>query len=131
MNFLGYEMKDYIAKALKDLNFEDFSDIQKSVFDNLASGKNIIARSKTGSGKTHSFLIPIFNDLDENLNEVQALIIAPTKELSLQIYKVCQHIASFCSKEIVVKNYSSGTDREKEIAKLENASNSYRYTWKN
>ena len=119
MKYLGYEIKDYVAKALMDLKFEDFSNIQKEVFDNLASGKNIIARSKTGSGKTHSFLIPIFNDLDEDLNEVQALIIAPTKELSLQIYKVCQHIASFCGKEIVIRNYSSGTDRNKEIAKLD------------
>ena len=119
MKFLGYEMKDYIAKALQDLKFNDFSNIQKEVFENLNSGKNIIARSKTGSGKTHSFLIPIFNDLDEDLNEVQALIIAPTKELSLQIYKVCQHIASFCGKEIVIRNYSSGTDRNKEIAKLD------------
>ena len=55
MKFLGYEMKDYIAKALQDLKFNDFSNIQKEVFENLNSGKNIIARSKTGSGKTHSF----------------------------------------------------------------------------
>ena len=107
MLFDGYELKDYIVRALKDLKFESFTSVQKEVFDNLNNNKNIIAKSKTGSGKTHSFLVPIFNDLDEDDYKVQALIVAPTKELSFQIYKVAQHIASFSDKRIVIKNYSA------------------------
>ena len=78
MLFDGYELKDYIVKALKDLKFESFTTVQHEVFDNLNNNKNIIAKSKTGSGKTHSFLVPIFNDLDEDDYKVQALIVAPT-----------------------------------------------------
>lgn len=121
MLFDGYELKDYIVKALKDLNFESFTKIQHEVFDNINNNKNIIAKSKTGSGKTHSFLVPIFNDLDEDDYKIQAVIVAPTKELSFQIYKMAQHIASFSSKRIDIKNYSGGTDRLKEIDKLSNS----------
>ena len=122
MKFDGYELKDYIVRALNDLKFDSFSNVQKEVFDNLNNNKNIIVKSKTGSGKTHSFLVPIFNDLDEDDYKVQALIIAPTKELSMQIYKMAQHIASFSSKRIDIKNYSGGTDRLKEIEKLNTSS---------
>lgn len=119
MNYLGYELKSYIINALKDLGFKEFTDVQKETFDSLNTSKNILAKSKTGSGKTHAFLVPIFNDLDESLKEVQATIIAPTKELALQIYKVAQHIASFSPNEISIKNYAGGTDRERELLKLE------------
>ena len=118
MNFKNYEFKNYIKKAIEDLGFEEFTDVQLSVFDNLKTNKNILAKSRTGSGKTHAFLLPIFNDLEEDLNQVQATIIAPTKELSIQIYKVAQHIASFSPKAINIKLFSGGTDRLKEIDKL-------------
>ena len=118
MNYLGYELKDYIVRAVKDLGFTEFTDIQKKIFDNFNSNKNIIAKSKTGSGKTHAFLIPIFNSLDEDKKIVHALIIAPTKELAMQIYKVAQHIASFSDKAINIKLFSSGTDRDREVQKL-------------
>ena len=100
MVFDGLELKDYIVRALKDLRFESFTEVQKAVFNKMKLEKNILAKSKTGSGKTHAFLIPIFQDLDEKQNKVQATIVAPTKELAMQIYKMAQHIASFCPDRI-------------------------------
>lgn len=120
MRFDGYDFKDYLVKAIMDLHFKNFSTIQKEVFNNLSSSRNIIAKSKTGSGKTHAFLLPIFNSLDEKRNEVQALIVSPTTELAIQTYKVASHLASFSSYEINIKVYTGGTDREKEIQYLEN-----------
>ena len=111
---------DYIVKAIKDLRFESFTPVQKEVLDDMKLNKNILAKSKTGSGKTHAFLIPIFQSLDEKKYNVQATILAPTKELAMQIYKVAQHIASFSGDRIDIKLYSGGTDRLKEIAKLSN-----------
>ena len=119
MVFDGLELKDYIVRALKDLRFEQFTDVQRAVFNKMKSEKNILAKSKTGSGKTHAFLIPIFQDLDEKVNKVQATIVAPTKELAMQIYKMAQHIASFSPERIDIKLYSGGTDRLKEVEKLE------------
>ncbi len=120
MRFDGYEFKDYLVKAINDLHFKKFSTIQKEVFNNISSSRNIIAKSKTGSGKTHAFLLPIFNALEEKRNEVQALIVSPTTELANQTYKVAAHLASFCSYEINIKVYTGGTDRDKELQYLEN-----------
>ncbi|MGM9971849.1 MAG: DEAD/DEAH box helicase, partial [Anaeroplasmataceae bacterium] len=78
----------------------------------------LLVRSKTGSGKTHAFLIPIFNNLDESKQIVQAVIVSPTKELAMQTYKVAQHIASFSPDTISIKLYSGGSDREREIESL-------------
>ena len=116
--FEPYNFKKYIVNALKDLNFKELSPIQKLVLDNISTDKNIIAMSKTGSGKTHSFLIPIFNDLDETNKTTQAVIVAPTLELARQIYKMAQHIASFSPEAIVVKAFYGGTDMKREMEKI-------------
>lgn len=121
MMFDGFDLKDYVVRALADLKFKEFTDVQKSVFNKLKTSKNILAKSKTGSGKTHSFLIPIFEDLNELEYQTQAVIVAPTKELAMQIYKVAQHIASFSKDRIDIRLYSGGTDRNKEIEKLKSA----------
>lgn len=118
MKFNGYELKKYIVEAIKDLNFKEFSEVQKQVFNKLSNEKDIVAKSKTGSGKTHAFLIPIFNSLDENNTQTQAVIISPTNELANQIYKFCLHMASFSPQQINVKLYVGGTDRNKEVEKL-------------
>lgn len=118
MTFDGFEFKDYIVRAIKDLGFKNFSDVQKGVFMALKGNKNILARSKTGSGKTHAFLIPIFNDLDPKQNIVQAVILSPTTELARQTYKVCQHIASFSPDTINIKLYVGGSDRNRDIEAL-------------
>ena len=120
MIFDNYNLKDYIVRSLNDLRFKEFTDIQYEVFKALKGDKNILAKSKTGSGKTHAFLVPIFNELDETKEECFATIIAPTKELATQIYKMAQHIASFSPDTINIKLFISGTDRDREIEKLKN-----------
>ena len=121
MRFDNYELKDYIVKAIQDIGFKEFTPIQKNVLDSLKNNKNILAKSKTGSGKTHAFLIPIFQELNEDKYEAFATIISPTKELAMQTYKMAQQIASFCGKRIDIKLYCGGTDRLKEIEKLKNS----------
>ena len=91
MLFDNYEFKDYLVRAMRDLGFKELSPIQKLVLENLNNDKNIIAMSKTGSGKTHAFLLPIFNGLDEEDKTCQAVIVPPTLELARQIYKMAQH----------------------------------------
>lgn len=118
MEFDGYEFKNYIVQALEDLKFQSLTPVQKEVLNAIHMNKNILAKSKTGSGKTHSFLLPIFEELDEENHSVFATIVSPTKELAIQTYKMAQHIASFSGKQIDIKLFSGGTDRLKEIEKL-------------
>ena len=118
MKFDGYDIKEYVHRALVDLKFETLTPVQKEVLNSVQFNKNILVKSKTGSGKTHSFLLPIFDALDEDNHTVFATIIAPTKELAMQTYKMAQQIASFSEKRIDIKLFCGGTDRLKEIEKL-------------
>ncbi len=115
-----FELKKYINSALNDLNFKELMEIQKEVLRELKSEKNIIGMSKTGSGKTHAFLIPIFNSLDELDEKCQAVIVAPTNELVNQIYKKASHISSFCDKTIKIKFFTATSDIKREVEKLKN-----------
>ncbi len=120
MKFDNIEFKDYIVRAMEDLQFKALTPVQKEVLSHLKGNKNILAKSKTGSGKTHAFLLPIFQELKEEESTIFATIISPTKELAMQTYKMAQHIASFSSKRIDIKLFCGGTDRLKEIEKLKN-----------
>lgn len=120
MQFDGIELKPYIAKAIQTIGFQEFTPVQKEVFKKVNQKEHLVVRSKTGSGKTHAFLVPIFQSLLEENHACHATIVAPTSELALQIYKMAQQIASFCDKQIDIKLYCGGTDRLKEIEKIKN-----------
>ncbi len=113
-----FELKKYITSALNDLKFKELMEIQKEILRENKSDRNIIAMSKTGSGKTHAFLIPIFNDLEELDEKCQAVIVAPTNELATQIYKKASHLASFCDKTIKIKCFTATSDIKREVEKL-------------
>lgn len=120
MTFDNYTFKDYIVRAMLDLQFKSLTPVQKEVLDAFKKNKNLLVKSKTGSGKTHAFLLPIFQELQEENSSVFTTIISPTKELAMQTYKMAQHMASFCEKRINIKLFCGGTDRLKEIAYLKN-----------
>lgn len=86
MKFTSLNLKEWIIKVLNDKQIYETTDIQTQAFSSKNNNKSLIITSKTGSGKTLCFLINILNKIDINKNEVQALIIVPTKELSRQIY---------------------------------------------
>ena len=77
-----------------------------------------MGESKTGSGKTHTFLLPIFEKLDESSDDVQVVITAPSRELGTQIYQATKQIAEHSEQEIRVVNYVGGTDKLRQIEKL-------------
>ena len=115
-----YHVKDYIIESLKELNFKEFTDIQKKVIPNALKNQNIIGTSKTGSGKTHSFLIPLFNKIKEDNNNLQGLIILPTKEIARQTYEFCKIINKYNDNKLDIKLYIGGNNKQKEINKLNN-----------
>ncbi|MDU4936812.1 MAG: DEAD/DEAH box helicase, partial [Peptostreptococcaceae bacterium] len=84
-NFEDFNLNKDIIKSLNNLNYKKPSRVQSEVIPNLLNKENVIVKSQTGSGKTASFAIPICESIDINDNNVQALIVAPTRELALQI----------------------------------------------
>ena len=121
MKFTEFKFKDYIQEALRDLNFLEATPVQEKLIPVVLSGRDLVGESKTGSGKTHTFLLPIFQMLDEEADSVQAVITAPSRELAAQIYQASRQLASFSDKEIRVANYVGGTDKARQIGKLESS----------
>ena len=121
MKFTEFKFKDYIQEALRDLNFVEATPVQEKLIPVVLSGRDLVGESKTGSGKTHTFLLPIFQMLDEEADSVQAVITAPSRELAAQIYQAARQLASFSEKEIRVANYVGGTDKARQIGKLESS----------
>ena len=121
MKFTEFNFKDYIQEALKDLNFVEATEVQEKLIPVVLSGRDLVGESKTGSGKTHTFLLPIFQELDEKADSVQAVITAPSRELATQIYQAARQLASFSEQEIRVANYVGGTDKARQIGKLESS----------
>ena len=121
MKFTEFKFKEYIQEALRDLNFVEATTVQEKLIPVVLSGRDLVGESKTGSGKTHTFLLPIFQMLDEEADSVQAVITAPSRELAAQIYQAARQLASFSEKEIRVANYVGGTDKARQIGKLESS----------
>lgn len=121
MNFTDFTFKPYIAKALENLGFKTPTEVQEKLIPVVLSGRDLVGESKTGSGKTHTFLLPMFEQLEPGLDQVQAVITAPSRELATQIYQAARQIAECSEEEIRVVNYVGGTDKLRQIDKLATA----------
>ena len=84
-NFEEFNLNKDILKALYNLKYKNPTKVQSEVIPNFLKNKDVIVKSKTGSGKTASFAIPICQSVDINNNSVHGLIIVPTRELALQV----------------------------------------------
>src|SRR5690554_4432585 len=120
MTFKDFKLKDYIYKSLNDLSFTTPTKIQELIIPKVLKNQNVIGKSSTGTGKTHSFLIPIVQKLDENLNEVQSVIISPTRELALQLYNETMKLLKYVD-GVDVRLYVGGSNRDAEIKRLESS----------
>ncbi len=74
-----------LIAVLKELGFSDLTPIQQQSIPPLLQGRDLIGQSRTGSGKTAAFALPILEKIDLKLRSVQALIICPTRELASQV----------------------------------------------
>lgn len=83
--FTNFKLDTTIIKSLDNLNYNKPSKVQIKVIPKLLENNEVIVKSKTGSGKTASFGIPICEKINVENNSVQALIIVPTRELALQV----------------------------------------------
>lgn len=121
MTFTDFNFKDYLNEALVDLQFKEPTPVQEKLIPLILTGRDLVGESKTGSGKTHTFLLPIFQKLDEELDQVQAVITAPSRELARQIYEAAKQLASFSNQDIRLVNYVGGTDKKRQQDKLQSS----------
>ncbi len=119
MKFSEYNLRPFLNEGLKSINFISPTKIQELVLPRAFKHESIIVQSATGSGKTHSFLIPILQNLNLEKEEVQAVIISPTRELASQLYEVLLKLTKCSETPINVARAIGGVDREQEIKRFE------------
>ena len=85
MKFEDLSLSEEIKKSLKEINYITMTPIQEKTFDKIIQGRNIVAASNTGTGKTLAFLVPLIEKIDIDVNSTQILILVPTRELAIQI----------------------------------------------
>ncbi|TWT08232.1 DEAD/DEAH box helicase [Planococcus sp. CPCC 101016] len=114
--FNEYPFKPFLLEAVEKLGFTEPTPIQKEMMPHILKGSSAIGQSHTGTGKTHSFIIPIVERIDVSKQEVQAVIAAPTRELGTQIFNELQKLV--VGSGIEVKSFIGGTDKQRSINKL-------------
>lgn len=93
-SFADLGLDPAVLKGLKDLGYESPSAIQAATIPSLLAGRDVVGRAQTGTGKTAAFALPILSRLDLTQQTPQALVLAPTRELALQ---VCEAFESYAS----------------------------------
>jgi len=80
-------LPDSLREAVQSIGWSKLMPVQEKAVPYLLDGRDMIVQSRTGSGKTGGFLLPLFNLLDEDLKAAQALVLSPTRELARQIHE--------------------------------------------
>lgn len=121
MKFSEYRISPKIKEQLDVLGFKNPTDIQFKAIKPIMEGEDVFAIAFTGTGKTAAFVIPILDTVDSILrNEknkgVKALVLAPTRELALQITSVFEQIGK--KLKVVTTCIYGGVEQDPQIAKL-------------
>ncbi|AOR23336.1 DEAD/DEAH box helicase [Clostridium taeniosporum] len=83
--FNKFNISDEILKAIEGLGYKKPSEVQEKVIPEILRNKDLVVKSQTGSGKTAAFGIPLCEKIDWDENKPQVLVLAPTRELAVQI----------------------------------------------
>ncbi|KQV04995.1 DEAD/DEAH box helicase [Leifsonia sp. Root112D2] len=94
MTFPELGLSDAVLKALKDVGYENPSAIQAATIPPLLAGRDVVGLAQTGTGKTAAFALPILSRLDLSQKSPQALVLAPTRELALQVCEAFEKYAA-------------------------------------
>ncbi|KAI5705220.1 hypothetical protein M8J76_014109 [Diaphorina citri] len=116
-NFDDMELSEELLRGIYAYGFEKPSAIQQRAIIPCVRGNDVIAQAQSGTGKTATFSISILQQVDQNIKECQALILAPTRELAQQIQKVVIALGDFMS--VSCHACIGGTIVRDDIRKLE------------
>ncbi|GAA0482543.1 DEAD/DEAH box helicase [Salinibacillus aidingensis] len=118
--FKDFTFQPFLYEVIDKLNFREPTPIQGEVIPYALKKQSLIGQSHTGSGKTHAYLLPLFNQIDVTHNHVQAVITVPTRELAMQIYDEVRKMIEYADEEesIRAKLIIGGTDKQKMMDKL-------------
>lgn len=116
--FENEKLSPALRQGLKKINFVKPTEVQEKVIPVLLAHKNAVVQAVTGSGKTHAFLIPVMNEINEKLPYPQAILTTPSRELAQQLYQVTRQLRDAAGLNISVAQLAGGTDRERQLEKI-------------
>ena len=93
INFNNFGLSDSLLKVLEEVGYEVPTAIQEQCITHLLKGHDVIGQAQTGTGKTAAFALPLIDRIDLNNNQVQLLVLAPTRELAIQVSEAIQTYA--------------------------------------
>jgi ATP-dependent RNA helicase DeaD len=93
--FEHFGLPETVLRAVNELGYETPSPIQEKAIPPILQGKDIIGQAQTGTGKTAAFALPILANIDPKNKQTQVLILAPTRELAIQVAEACQSYAKY------------------------------------
>jgi ATP-dependent RNA helicase DeaD len=94
VTFADLGLSEPVLKALADVGYETPSAIQAATIPPLLAGRDVVGLAQTGTGKTAAFALPILSRLDLSQKTPQALVLAPTRELALQVCEAFERYAA-------------------------------------
>lgn len=118
--FSPYQLSSEILESLHILGYDTPTKIQKQVIPAAMAGRDVVGSSQTGSGKTAAFGIPLCELADWNENKPQALVLEPTRELTVQVKEELYHIGR--KKRLKVPDVFGGFPIDKQIQTLKQKS---------
>ena len=92
-NFNSFGLSKELLKVLDEVGYESPSAIQEQCIPHLLNGHDVIGQAQTGTGKTAAFALPLIDRIDISNNQVQLLVLAPTRELAIQVSEAIQTYA--------------------------------------
>ena len=93
--FDSFGLSEATMRAIRNKGYEISTPVQAGCIPPMLAGKDVIAKAPTGTGKTMAFGIPIIERIDPDSEDVQAVILAPTRELAIQITDEIRDLAAF------------------------------------
>ena len=112
-----FNLSKEVLEAVSLMGFEELSPIQAQAIPYLMEGHDVIGQAQTGTGKTAAFGIPIVEKINPNSNKVQAIVLCPTRELSIQVSEEISKLAKF-KEDIKVLPIYGGQPIERQLRAL-------------
>ncbi len=120
-NFETLDLNRDLLKAVSELGYDEPTAIQKQAIPVLLTGNDVLGQAQTGTGKTAAFALPLLNRLDPTSKHVQALVMAPTRELAIQVNDAITQFGKYMG--VKVLPVYGGASYERQIKGLKQGVN--------
>lgn len=117
INFKDLKLSDEVERALDDMGFEEATPIQIQSIPYILENRDVLGQAQTGTGKTCAFGIPAIEKINLDQDDIQVLVLCPTRELAIQSAKELKNVAKY-KKEVRILPIYGGQPIERQIVSL-------------